>query len=943
MKVRLRLIIAVKSDPFQMYALARWVLTMVLCILSVSLPAQTWQRVIDFMPDLPGNIEEPFEILPAADGGYLVIISNGFLVKLDADGDTLWSKVLPPPLGYLFDAKTGPNGEAYLLVSADSISNRLITLNNSGAVVASLTVEKNYEDFCSTPDGFVLATTDFTPAPDSMFQMLRINLAGDTLWYHEYETPDLLWYAYDIIQAMDGGFLVSFFELHTDGVKHQRLVKTDTNGSVLWTSNAPTIEYSSPDWGQILEEPDGSFVLMDRISLSGAAYYIRLSATGQVLQEQKNYTVYAPRDFALSPDGGFWSIGTDVFNGLSRIYIHKLRHDFTIEWKRFFAPSVFGAFAGGIVHTGENAYTILGKLGGNDYPFVFHPDSLGNLQLNLLQGQLRHDLDEDCIVETGEPGLGNWIVSAGIFYTLTDSAGNFELYTGPGSTVVNVYPPMVYWAVCPGADTVTFAQTGDTAYLEIPVYTTAECPYTEINVSTAAFRPCFESILNIQYCNIGTAAADSASALVVLPAEIDFVSASIPVLLQSGDSLWFDLDTLDIGECGHFDLTVLVECDTTILGQTLCVEARIFPDTFCLPAFNWSGAEVAVSAQCIGNQEVKLTISNIGIAPNASLLDYLIVEDQVVLYQGLFQLNPDSVLSFTLPATGSFWRISAEQEPNFPVPSTPAAWVEGCGGTQDSSFVNNYYLNDAASSVDVECRVVTSSFDPNDKQAFPEGYAAEHFIEPETEITYLIRFQNTGTDTAFTVILRDTLDPWLDPSSVRPGAASHPYTFDITGPGILKIWFKNILLPDSNTNEAASHGYFQYRVKQKPDVPLGTRIFNSAAIYFDFNAPVITNRTFHTVGRNFYTVSISDVTGQEGVRMSVAPNPFSETAWLKIENAQAGDFTLRIFDTYGRLMRSEKFEGPEMLFHRNGLPQGIYFFDIQQHGRQVVAGKMVAQ
>lgn len=908
------------------------------------LAAQTWQRVIGHIPPA-----DPFEILPTVDGGVVALIPNRLMVKLDADGDTVWTKSLPDSLGYFLDAKTDPNGVLHVLTPAGPNHNRVVTLDNSGNVIASVPVAARYDDFCTTGDGFLLVESEGTTYPDTTLELLRINLAGDTLWYQQYSDSAALVYGYDVIRTSDGGFVVSVFEQVPGDLKRQRVIKTDADGTILWTTNAPTIEYTSPRKGRLLEDPDGSLVLMGPPSLAFAFYAIRLSAGGQVLLEKTNFTIANPSDFAPTTDGGYLITGYNLLNGVSRMYLHKLDHDFNVQWKRFFAPSVYGTSGISIAWSGGNNHTIMGGINTSPEPFnstfayVIHPDSLGNVQQNLITGHVRHDTNDDCIAGAGEAGLGKWLVTAGNYSTLTENTGKFEFDVGIGSTAVTVYPPMNYWQTCPGFDTVTFsAPAGDTTLLEIPVTSIADCPFTEINIGTNWLRPCFNSYYTVQYCNLGTLATDSASALIVFPPEIDFISAGAPVLQESGDSVWFDLGALAIGECSSFQITVFVSCDSVVVGQTLCTEAHIFPDSICYPVFNWSGAEVKVSAQCLNDQEVYMTIRNIGTAPTDPSLEYLIIEDQVVLHQGMFQLDPGEKMEFTEPADGSFWRISADQEPNFPAPSMPAAWLEGCGGFQSLGYVNSFYFDDAASSVDIECRVATLSCDPNDKQATPEGYGNEHFIEPGTELTYLIRFQNTGTDTAFNVILRDTLDAWLDPASVRPGASSHPYEFEIVGPGILKVWFKNIQLPDSNVNEVASHGFFQYRVQMKPGIPLGTQIFNRAAIYFDFNEPVITNYTFHTIGEDFYTVAVEDVKGEDGVGLTVAPNPFRETARFVVEHAGSGAFDLQVVDVYGRTVRREKFKEPEFLFRRNNLPPGTYFFEIRQNGRRLVAGKMTA-
>jgi len=117
----------------------------------------------------------------------------------------------------------------------------------------------------------------------------------------------------------------------------------------------------------------------------------------------------------------------------------------------------------------------------------------------------------------------------------------------------------------------------------------------------------------------------------------------------------------------------------------------------------------------------------------------------------------------------------------------------------------------------------------------------ERIVSLNQHIEYLIRFQNTGTDTAFTVRVRDTLDTDFNIFTVKPGASSHNYTFRMYGQRVLEWTFTNILLPDNTVNEAASHGVIQFTVEQTPDLPDGTLLSNHADIYFDYNDPVITN------------------------------------------------------------------------------------------------------
>lgn len=138
-------------------------------------------------------------------------------------------------------------------------------------------------------------------------------------------------------------------------------------------------------------------------------------------------------------------------------------------------------------------------------------------------------------------------------------------------------------------------------------------------------------------------------------------------------------------------------------------------------------------------------------------------------------------------------------------------------------------------------QLVRGSYDPNDKKEANAGIITPAQVNDGEYLNYLIRFQNTGTDTAFNVTIRDTLDSQLDWNSIQMVSASHPYQLTITDGNKLSWLFTNILLPDSNVNEPASHGYIAYRIKPAPTVAVGDTIRNTAAIYFDFNLPVATN------------------------------------------------------------------------------------------------------
>ena len=152
--------------------------------------------------------------------------------------------------------------------------------------------------------------------------------------------------------------------------------------------------------------------------------------------------------------------------------------------------------------------------------------------------------------------------------------------------------------------------------------------------------------------------------------------------------------------------------------------------------------------------------------------------------------------------------------------------------TNDSNPQNNLFtLNNT----------VVNSYDPNDKTVL-EG---EHLLIDNTDeyLHFLIRFQNLGSAPAIDIRITDILHSFLDWNSFKPIGASHLYTTNIVNGRFVEFNFENINLPDSASNEEDSHGFVFFKIKPKNNLELGDIIKNNAAIFFDYNPPVITNTT----------------------------------------------------------------------------------------------------
>ncbi|HRH37644.1 MAG TPA: T9SS type A sorting domain-containing protein [Flavobacteriales bacterium] len=218
-----------------------------------------------------------------------------------------------------------------------------------------------------------------------------------------------------------------------------------------------------------------------------------------------------------------------------------------------------------------------------------------------------------------------------------------------------------------------------------------------------------------------------------------------------------------------------------------------------------------------------------------------------------------------------------EYQVHFHVPSDV-----GLIGTEliASASVNTANMDgDLANNIAGTSVIITSSFDPNDKLASTSSRLSNnlYYIDEDQWIDYVIHFQNTGTDTAFNVVVTDTLPSSLDPSTISLVTASHSHQWNLGGQGVLRVVFPNILLPDSNVNEGTSHGLISFRVRPRQPLLPGTSIENVANIFFDFNDPVITEPSVLTA--EFSTGGAGD----EASALSLSPVPVSDLLRITTE------------------------------------------------------------
>lgn len=905
---------------------------------------------------------------PTADGGFL--LDGDRHIKTDADGNVQWIK----NMGNDINQSTGnrrsvllSDGSYTTLFYANPVDTvELQKYDSFGTLLWSkaLGIPTSGNGFHTvtsidtTHDGGYVFLVNYEDGGCGCKRYVIIKADGNGEFVWQANSGQSFDYQANSIKTLsDGSFAIAGYHGNIDTSLDMYVEKRDSNGVQLWEKDylMTGLQYFS----SVIESSAGEIVVAghgndsSNVSNNVALLYLaKLDQTGNEVwfNNWQLSTALIANDLKETPNGDFVVVGeTDINTVLNTEgFIFLADENGTEVWRKEYNTNNYaeGFFSvqpcpdGGFAISGfDNTNFIAAAL-------LIKTDSLGNVHTHHLVGQVFMDDALDCQYDSTETDLAGWVLTAEgaeTFYGTTDSTGRYDILCDTGSYDVTVAQTSPLWEMCQPSYSVQAANVYDTTLLDIPVQPTDFCPFMVVDMATPFIRPCFESFYNVSYCNYGTETAIGATVEVVLDSALTFLSSTGNLLSQNGQTLVFDLGDVGLNECGSFSINYETDCDSTLIGQTLCSEAHVFPDSLC--GGMYAGPFIVIDAFC-ENDSVKFNIQNTG-GDMEEIFEYIIIEDHIILLQGDFQLmeNGSELVSLTA-APNTTYHIVASQDQSMPFYlGNPVATksIEGCVGIPTPGYFSCIQQNEGQPWMAIECREATASFDPNDKTAYPMGFAEEHFIENRTDLEYRIRFQNTGTDTAFNVVLVDTISAFLDPTTLLPGASSHPYTFELSGQGVAKFKFANILLPDSTTNEVASHGFVNFKISQKLDNAVGTVIENNADIYFDFNAPVRTNTVFHTIRDWWVDVLNGSVeVFQPGLEVNVFPNPFFESATFELKGfAQNG--ILQLFSQNGQMVLEKRFAAGKTQVERRQLPSGVYFFKMNSAGSVLATGKVMVQ
>ena len=951
------------------------------------LAAQGWERVYG-----GSGRDEIYDLALCPDGGYVLsgnynLQTNVYLIKTDADGDLQWTKNYPADFGTsgnsviptrdsgfvvagfikVLDANNNPNRNAYLL-RLDAYGNLKWAKNYGG------NFDEELLDVVELPGGGFAMTgyrEDAAGKPD--LYLLKVDAAGNFLWQQSFGQPSDKEIGNGLV-VMPNGDLIAAGE-STGAINSDiYILRTNAAGDLLW-ENYYDFSAGKDDKARALVLADDNQLVLSGFTTVGAqsiGLIAKVGADGVSTSPVWTGTFPSADIYGLAKDnqGGYFVTGTKAsVNGIEDLYVARTSAIGAVIWEPTVGKpgidigrSVVATPDGGCAAAGYSEPYVSTSGTGQPAAYLVKTDANGRILTSWLEAYVFRDFNADCQPTTGEPELKNWIVriervaDKNTLYAVSNEEGRFRFPVDTGDYDLKLFAPNEVWRTCEPTIRARVGAFYDTVEVLIPLRSVNDCPRNEIDLAAPVLRRCADNTWTVRYCNSGTVPSFDTRVDIQLDKDFALVGSSVPNTPKGNNVYTFDIGTLANGDCGNFTFTAHLDCDKTEDGQAHCVQAHIFPDDFCGAKEGWDSVIIVAKALC-ENNKVKLILQNVGKGNMGGTLGYIITEDVVMLTApgdpiSQFRLNTGQEMTvYDKVANGKTYRVIADQSPGYPGLGTPTAAVEGCKtDTSTTPISTGFYTmfpeNDADVFVESDCQESTpTDYNPIYlKRGHPKGYDEARFVDSKTDLEYLIQFRNTTNDTVRQVVVRDTLSAALDPATVFPGASSHPYEFEVYGQGIVQFTLSNLtLLPGSSGS--ASEGFVKFRVAQKPNLTCQTAILNRAAVWFDFNQPVVSNETKHTGGCPIDTFAVvkTIVIHNPGANLKVYPNPFVESATFEITDVQARDYALELYDIQGRLYSIAFFNHPKFRLFRHQVPSGIAIYRLTADGRPVATGKLLTR
>ncbi len=315
-----------------------------------------------------------------SDGGYIItgdvdsIYSAIYLIKTDANGDTLWTRTFGGVVNesYVGYSVLQTNDSGYIIVGGATTNFvggqsdvYLIKTNSNGDTLwtksyGSIGNDYGYSVKQTNDNGFIIAgVTDSFGAGGYDVFLIKTNSIGDTLWTKTYGglNDD---YAESIDLTADGGYIITGYSYSFGaGYDDVYLIKADSIGNILWTK---TYGNGNHDEGySVKQTTDGGFIITGRFN-NGSIFLIKTNSIGDTLWS-KTYGGGIANSVQQTVDGGYIITGTQI-NGfdvsLTQIWLIKTNTIGDTLWTKVYDDGSATGNGYSVQQTTDGGYIIAG-------------------------------------------------------------------------------------------------------------------------------------------------------------------------------------------------------------------------------------------------------------------------------------------------------------------------------------------------------------------------------------------------------------------------------------------------------------------------------------------------------------------------------------------------------------------------------------------------------
>lgn len=560
----------------------------------------------------------------------------------------------------------------------------------------------------------------------------------------------------------------------------------------------------------------------------------------------------------------------------------------------------------------------------------------------LVTGQLRIDVNNDCITDSTEPALSGKVVkfkTAGNEYlAITREDGRFERYLPFDNYSVFVGETDLFKA-CANNSSLTLHSQNFNTYFSSSINAKVLCPQLTVDFNAALINWCSSEYVSLKYFNKGSKSAEGAYIELYLDPNLSILQSSVPFTNAGSNIFRFELGTVELQTGNQIQLLIQSSCIASMQGRTVQCTAKIFPQITCIASPLFSGADLDITGTCVNNENV-FEIKNVGTDDMKSEIVFNTVEDDIMpTFAGKLKLNKGATEIIKYPANGKTRIIIADTISNHPFQVRASAGVEGCGnGPISKGFLNNFAQGDQSPYFS---KYSTELLSGNNQEliitSIPEGASSQKYINKDDRIYYTIRFRNKLNSAVHRLVLRNDIPSSLDLNTLELVRKDLHFEWNIVNNRTLEVVFNDINLPTDIDDEKGSQIWFSYSIKPISDLGFNTRIENRVSAIIDSKKLAQSNIIWHTVGSFIFTIVEDQI--NEDCHLNVYPNPFNDN--IQFDFDQASAYRLLIYNSFGQEIENKYFTETKFNYNETAEWQvGNYYYIVFNQGKKIASGKI---